>query len=67
MYQAKFNISMNHPFIHDISIRMTQNDVKIISEMAGKEKNEQTNENYQKMLESAESLRQVFEAHVKEE
>lgn len=35
--------------------------------MADKERNEQTNENYQKMLESAKSLRQVFEAHIKEE
>lgn len=61
-YQFKVNIQMNHPFIKMISLKITKEDVKIISEMQDKEVMVQSNEKYQESLQVANALKDALES-----
>lgn len=61
-YQFKVNIQMNHPFIKMISLKITKEDVKIISEMQDKEVMVQSNEKYQESLRVANALKDALES-----
>lgn len=61
-YKFKVNIQMNHPFIKMISLKITKEDVKIISEMQDKEVMVQSNEKYQESLQVANALKDALES-----
>ena len=61
-YQFKVNIQTNHPFIKMISLKITKEDVKIISEMQDKEVMVQSNEKYQESLQVANALENALES-----
>ena len=61
-YQFKVNIQTNHPFIKMISLKITKEDVKIISEMQDKEVMVQSNEKYQESLQVANALKDALES-----
>ena len=61
-YRFKVNIQMNHPFIKKISLKVTKEDVKIISEMQDIEVMLQANEKYQTALQSANALKDALES-----
>lgn len=61
-YQFKVNIQTNHPFIKMISLKITKEDVKIISEMQDKEVMVQSNEKYQESLRVANALKDALES-----
>ena len=61
-YQFKVNIQTNHPFIKMISLKITKEDVKIISEMQDKEVMVQSNEKYQESLQVANALKNALES-----
>ena len=61
-YQFKVNIQTNHPFIKMISLKITKEDVKIISEMQDKEVMVQSNEKYQESLRVANALKYALES-----
>ena len=61
-YQFKVNIQTNHPFIKMISLKITKEDVKIISEMQDKEVMVQSNEKYQESLRVANALKNALES-----
>lgn len=61
-YKFKVNIQMNHPFIKMISLKITKEDVKVISEMQDKEVMVQSNEKYQESLQVANALKDALES-----